>query len=81
MPLCLGHLVIHGHLVVPTGVMMQQWLWIFGTLDFSLHSSYHPNDGDLNGYWIWWWMGRPRCLLVQWNFGPFSPLSPCWSSD
>jgi len=37
MPLCLGHLV------VPAGVMLQQWLGI------SFHSSFHPNDGDLNG--------------------------------
>ena len=66
MPLCLGHLVVHGHLVVATAVMVQQWFWNSGTFIFtSLKFS-------MDVYWIWWWMVRPRCLLVQWNFGPWT---------
>jgi len=52
---CLDLLLIHGHMVVPTGGMMHQWLWI---------SRVHPVEWLFNGDgMVMEMMDLPSCLL------------------
>jgi len=55
MPLALDLLLIHGHMVVPTGGLMTQWLWISRT---------HPVEWLFTGDgMVLEMMVLPSCLL------------------
>jgi len=55
VPLALDLLLIHGHMVVPIGGMMHQWLWI---------SRVHPVEWLFNGDgMVMEMMDLPSCLL------------------
>ena len=79
MPLGLDKLLVHGHIVVPTGGFMDQWFW---------NSRFHPVEwygfGDgwfcqavfwmmVNGYWSIW-IGR--CDLLDFSDHPLELGGP-----